>query len=163
MSEEREVLTYEQFGLACRELAQAVADDGYEPDMIVSIARGGLGLGMGLGYALAVKNLSVINVEFYTGIDQRLEVPVMLPPTPQAIDLSGLKVLIADDVADTGRTLEIVQAFCAEHVAAARTVVVYEKPGSLIKPDYAWKRTDAWIDFPWSNEPPVVARQALGH
>ena len=65
----------------------------------------------GLGYALGVKNLSVINVEFYTGVDQRLEVPIMLPPTPARVDLSGLKVLIADDVADTGRTLELVHEF----------------------------------------------------
>ncbi len=155
-STEHEILTYEGFGVACRALAQAVADDGYEPDLILSIARGGLGLGMGLGYALSVKNLSVINVEFYTGIDQRLEVPIMLPPTPAAVDLSGLQILIADDVADTGRTLEIVHDFCAAHVAEARVAVIYEKPASSVKPDYVWKRTDAWIDFPWSSEPPVV-------
>ncbi|MBL8930411.1 MAG: phosphoribosyltransferase [Kineosporiaceae bacterium] len=153
---DREILSYETFGVACRQLAQAVVDDGYAPDMIVSIARGGLGLGMGLGYALGVKNLSVINVEFYTGVDQRLDVPVMLPPTPQAIDLSGLKVLIADDVADTGRTLEIVRDFCAEHVAEARIAVIYDKPRSTVRPDYAWKRTDAWIEFPWSLEPQVT-------
>jgi len=150
------MLTYEDFGVACRDLAQAVADDRYRPDMIVSIARGGLGLGMGLGYALGVKNLSVINVEFYTGIDERLDVPVMLPPTPQAVDLSGLKVLIADDVADTGRTLEIVRDFCADHVAEARIAVIYDKPRSSVRPDYAWRRTDAWIEFPWSLEPPVT-------
>lgn len=153
-----EVLTYELFGTACRDLAQAIADAGYQPDLILSIARGGLGLGMGLGYALAVKNLSVLNVEFYTGIDQRLEMPIMLPPTPAAIDLSGLRVLIADDVADTGKTLEVVHDFCADHVAEARTAVIYEKPASVIKPDYAWRRTDAWIDFPWSALPPVVRR-----
>ncbi len=164
MSSEREILTYEQFGVACRELARAVADDGYEPDIILSIARGGLGIGMGLGYALAVKNLAVINVEFYTGIDQRLEVPIMLPPTPAAVDLAGLRVLIADDVADTGRTLEIVKDFCAEHVAEARVVVIYEKPASVVKPDYVWKRTDAWIDFPWSSLPPVARRAGVeGH
>ena len=102
VSNEREVLTYEMFGTAARELAQEVADSGFAPDMILSIARGGLALGMGLGYALGVKNLSVINVEFYTGVDQRLEVPIVLPPTRRRVDLSGLKVLVADDVADTG-------------------------------------------------------------
>lgn len=163
MSNEREVLTYELFGTATRELAQAVADSDFRPDMILAIARGGLGLGMGLGYALAVKNLSVINVEFYTGVDQRLEVPIMLPPTPAAVDLSGLKVLIADDVADTGRTLELVRKFCEGSVAEARTVVIYEKPQSVIKPDYAWRRTEKWIDFPWSVLPPVVDPGALAH
>ena len=162
MSNEREVLTYDLFGTATRELAQEVADSGFEPDLILAIARGGLALGMGLGYALAVKNLSVVNVEFYTGIDQRLEVPIMLPPTPAAMDLSGMRVLIAHDVADTGRTLELVHRFCAGHVAEARTVVVYEKPQSVIKPDYAWRLTERWIDFPWSSLPPVVPG-ALAH
>lgn len=163
MSNEREVLTYDLFGTATRELAQEVADSGFEPDIILAIARGGLALGMGLGYALAVKNISVVNVEFYTGVDQRLEVPIMLPPTPAAVDLSGLKVLIADDVADTGRTLELVHQFCEGHVAEARTAVIYEKPQSVITPDYAWRSTERWIDFPWSVLPPVVGAGALGH
>ncbi|WP_240771452.1 phosphoribosyltransferase [Nocardioides sp. GY 10113] len=156
---EREVLTYEAFGDAVRDLARQIVDDGFEPDIVLAIARGGLGLAMGLAYALDVKNLSAVNVEFYTGIDQRLDVPMMLPPTPAAVDLTGMKVLIADDVADSGRTLEAVQKFCADHVLEARTAVVYEKPRSVIKPEYAWKSTDLWIDFPWSSEPPLVNRR----
>nr|WP_281386076.1 phosphoribosyltransferase family protein [Nocardioides luti] len=148
-------MTWPMFGTSVREIAQQVVDDGYEPDLVLSIARGGLALGMGLGYALSVKNLSVINVEFYTGVDQRLEMPIVLPPTPDVVDLSGLKVLIADDVADTGRTLEIVQDFCADHVAEARVAVVYEKPQSVVRPAYVWRRTEAWIDFPWSSEAPL--------
>ena len=157
-SEQHEVLTYEMFGTAVRELAQQVVDSGYQPDLVLSVARGGLGLGMGLGYALDVKNLSAVNVEFYTGIDERLEVPIMLPPTPAAVDLAGLRVLIADDVADTGKTLEIVREFCADHVAEARIAVIYEKPATVVLPDYVWRRTDRWIDFPWSTEPPLVRR-----
>ena len=157
-SPEREVLTYELFGRAVREIAQQVVESGYEPDMVLSIARGGLGLGMGLGYALDVKNLSTINVEFYTGIGETLDVPMMLPPTPAAIDLTGLKVLIADDVADSGKTLEVVQEFCAGHVAEARTAVIYQKPRSVIAPEYVWRSTEQWIDFPWSSTPPLVNR-----
>jgi uncharacterized protein len=163
VSNEREVLTYDLFGTATRELAQQVADSGFRPDMILAIARGGLALGMGLGYALAVKNISVVNVEFYTGVDERLDVPIMLPPTPAVVDLSGLKVLVADDVADTGRTLELVHQFCEGNVAEARTVVIYEKPQSVIKADYVWRRTERWIDFPWSVLPPVVDPDALAH
>ena len=158
MSDERETLTYEDFGRAARELAQQVADSGFEPDIILSIARGGLFLGGALGYALDVKNLFVMNVEFYTGVDERLELPVVLPPTLDAVDLRGTKVLIADDVADTGRTLELVRAFCAGHVSGLRTAVVYEKPQSVVRCDYVWRRTDRWIDFPWSSLPPVVRR-----
>lgn len=152
---EREVLTYELFGTAVRDLATTIVESGFEPDILLAIARGGLGLAMGLGYALDVKNLSAVNVEFYTGVDERLDVPIMLPPTPDAIDLSGLKVLIADDVADTGKTLEHVRAYCADHVAEVRIAVIYQKPWTVVPPDYAWRKTDKWVDFPWSSQPPV--------
>ncbi|MCB8956634.1 MAG: phosphoribosyltransferase [Nocardioides sp.] len=158
MAAEREILTYEMFGTAVREIAQQVVDSGFEPDLVLSVARGGMGLGMGLGYALDVKNISAVNVEFYTGVDERLEVPIMLPPTPAAVDLAGLKILVADDVADTGKTLEIVREFCADHVAEARIAVIYEKPATVVRPDYAWRRTELWIDFPWSADPPLVHR-----
>ncbi|GGU30479.1 phosphoribosyltransferase [Nocardioides albus] len=162
--QEREILTYELFGSAVRDVAQQVVDSGYEPDIVLSIARGGLALGMGLGYALDVKNLSAVNVEFYTGVNERLEVPMMLPPTPAAVDLTGMKVLIADDVADTGKTLEIVHDFCEGHVAEARTAVIFEKPWTVINADYVYKKTDRWIDFPWSSLPPLVDRRGgLAH
>ncbi|POM22654.1 Xanthine phosphoribosyltransferase [Actinomadura rubteroloni] len=160
MSASREVLTWELFGTASRELAVAVASDGYRPDLILSIARGGLFVAGALGYALDVKNLHVMNIEFYTGVDQRLEMPVMLPPTPSAVDLSGARVLVADDVADTGATLRLVRDFCADHVADVRCAVVYEKPRSAVKCEYVWRRTDRWIDFPWSADPPVLSRDS---
>jgi hypothetical protein len=81
----------------------------------------------------------------------------MLPPVPQLVDLSGARVLIADDVADTGATLRLVKEFCADHVADARCAVIYEKPRSIVRCEYVWKRTDEWINFPWSVDPPVVA------
>lgn len=157
MTDEREVLSWATFGdVVVPALARQVVDSGYEPDLILSIARGGLALGMGLGYALDVKNLSAVNVEFYTGVDTRLPVPIMLPPTPDAVDLQGLKVLIADDIADTGLTLQHVQEFCADHVAEARVAVVYGKERSVVKADYVWRSTELWVDFPWSAEPPLV-------
>ncbi|SFQ73833.1 hypothetical protein SAMN05421810_11620 [Amycolatopsis arida] len=159
MAEEREELTWELFGTASRELARQVADDGFAPDLVLSIARGGLFVAGALGYALDVKNLHVMNVEFYTGVDERLDLPVMLPPVPNAVDLTGSTVLVADDVADTGATLRLVRDFCADHVAEVRCAVVYEKPRSAVRCEYVWRRTERWINFPWSSEPPVVRRQ----
>lgn len=156
MTTERENLTWQAFGDASREMARVIADDGFRPDVILAIARGGLFFAGALGYALAVKNLHVMNVEFYNGVGSTLAVPVMLPPVPEAVDFSAKNVLIADDVADSGRTLELVTSFVCDYVAQARTAVVYEKPASIIKCDYVWKRTDLWIDFPWSTHDPVV-------
>ena len=156
--DEREDLNWQGFGEASRELAQAIADDGFEPDLILSIARGGLFLAGSLGYALAVKNLHVMNVEFYDGVGTTLDMPVMLPPVPSAVDFSEKKVLIADDVADSGKTIELVHTFIKDHVEDVRSAVIYEKPRSLIRCDYVWKRTDRWINFPWSSMAPVVQR-----
>jgi hypoxanthine phosphoribosyltransferase len=157
MTSERENLTWQAFGDASRAMAQLIADDGFRPDVILAIARGGLFVAGALGYALAVKNLHVMNVEFYNGVGSTLDMPVMLPPVPQAVDFSAKKVLIADDVADSGRTLELVYSFVRDYVEEARTAVVYEKPKSSIKCDYVWRRTDMWINFPWSSADPVVA------
>jgi hypoxanthine phosphoribosyltransferase len=155
---DRENLSYEEFGVAVRELAQTIADDGYAPDIVLSIARGGVFVAGGLAYALDCKNLHLVNVEFYTGVGQTLEMPVMLAPVPNVIDFTDKRVLIADDVADTGRTLKLVHDFCLDHVAEVRSAVIYEKSQSLVKCEYVWKRTDAWVNFPWSVQPPVVQR-----
>jgi hypoxanthine phosphoribosyltransferase len=154
---ERELLTYEQFGSAVQELAQDIADSGYRPDIILSIARGGFFLGAALGYALGVKNSFTISVEFYTGIDERLPMPVVLPPIPNRIDLTGASVLVADDVADSGETLRLVQDFCSGYVKEVKSVVLFQKPTTIIKPDFTWRHTDKWIEFPWSAQPPVTA------
>src|SRR3954470_20098653 len=127
MSEARERLTWETFGEASRSLAQQIHDDGFQPDIILAIARGGLLIAGALGYALSVKNIYTMNVEFYTGVDERLDVPMILPPTPELIDLGEARILIADDVADTGKTLRLVKEFCEGKVAEVRSAVLYEK------------------------------------
>ena len=153
--DEREILTWGDFGSGCRELASSIATSGYAPDIILAIARGGLFVAGGLGYALSVKNIYVMNVEYYTGVNERLPLPVALPPTPHLVDIEDARLLIADDVADTGHTLALVHGFCRGKVAEVRSAVLYQKPTSVIGCQYVWRRTDRWVDFPWSSEPPV--------
>ncbi len=152
----REVLDWANYGVACRALATRVADDGSRPDFILAIARGGLFVAGSLGYALSVKNLYVMNVEYYTGVDERLDVPVVLPPYVDVVDLRDTRVLIADDVADTGHTLALVRNHCLSEVAEVRTAVLYEKSPSVVECEYVWKYTDQWINFPWSTQAPLV-------
>jgi hypoxanthine phosphoribosyltransferase len=150
-----EVLTWEAFGAATRELAHGVVASGFEPDLVLSIARGGLPIGGAIAYALGIKNCFTMNVEYYTGMDERLDLPVVLPPVPDPVAMLDLNVLITDDVADTGHTLAMVHKFCAGHVRESRTCVLYSKPRSIITPDFAWRETDRWIAFPWSAQGPV--------
>jgi hypoxanthine phosphoribosyltransferase len=158
MSEAREIMTWDMLGEATRSLSQMVADDGYEPDMILGIARGGLLPAGAIGYALSIKNVYTMNVEFYTGVDERLDVPRILPPAPDFVDLSNGKILVVDDVADTGHTLKSVEEFCEGKVGEVRTACIYEKSHSVVKCDYVWKHTDQWINFPWSDKEPVAKR-----
>ena len=157
-----EVLTWAAFGDASRELATLVARGGYRPEIILGIARGGLLPAAAMAYALDVKNVFMMSVEFYTGVDQRLAFPVMLPPLLNAVDIAGAQLLVVDDVADTGGTLKLVKEFCAEHVADVRCAVLFEKPRSLVKCEYVWKRTGRWVNFPWSTQAPVVAELTSG-
>ena len=61
---EREVMTWDDLGTGARDLAETIAADGWVPDMILGIARGGLLVAGAIGYALGVKNTFTMNVEF---------------------------------------------------------------------------------------------------
>ena len=153
---EREVLSWDEFGTASRELAETVLTSGFAADIVVAIARGGLLLAGSISYALGTKNCGSINVEFYTGVDERLPEPVLLRPLLDAPALLGQNVLLVDDVSDSGRTLAMVVDLLQGHGATVRTVTLYSKPRTVLEPDYVWRKTDKWITFPWSALPPVT-------
>lgn len=161
MTEQREVLTWEDFGVASRELAHMVHDSGWEPEIIVCVARGGLIPAGAIAYALDQKSMLVLNVEFYTGIGTTLLDPRLVDPVPDNHAMQGKRVLIVDDVADSGRTLEFVHGICAKYASEVRTAVLYEKPRSVIHCDYIWRETDLWIAFPWSALPPVNSSENM--
>jgi len=148
-------MSWEELGTGSRTLAEQVAADDFRPDFILGISRGGLLVGGALAYALGVKNTFTMSVEFYTGIDERLEMPMILPPIPHLVDLHEARVLIADDVADTGQTLVLVKDFLEGKVGEVRIAVLYEKPRSVVQSEYVWERTDRWIVFPWSADDPL--------
>jgi hypoxanthine phosphoribosyltransferase len=152
----REEMTWGDLGTAIEELAGQVHAGGFHPDAVLALARGGLPLAGALAYALGLKNMATLNVEFYTGIDERLAEPLLLPPVPDLALLRAERLLVVDDVADTGRTLALASRFCAEHVAEVRTAVLYEKPHSVVHCDFVWRRTDRWINFPWSASAAVT-------
>ena len=158
--EEREVLTWDDFGTASRELAAEVIRSGFETDIVVAIARGGLLLAGGIAYALGVKSCGAVNAEFYTGIGTRMPEPIMLPPLLDAESIVGKKVLLVDDVSDSGRTLAMVVQLLEAGGAEVRTVCLYSKPGTVLEPTYTWRRTSRWITFPWSALPPVTPEEA---
>ena len=165
-AEDRENLTWQGFGDACRQIAEQIADSGWMPDLIVAIARGGLLPAGAISYALGVKANGAINVEFYTGVGKTMAEPEILEPYMDISSLEGKRVLIVDDVADSGKTLKLIMDLIAKEGLSmgsgtakvdARSATIYLKPTSVIKPDYVFKQTDKWINFPWSVLPPVTA------
>ncbi len=153
----REVLTWEDFGEVSRWLGWQVLQSGFEPEVVIAIARGGLLLAGSIAYAMGVKSCWALNVEFYTEIGKTLDAPVILPPLLDGGSLAGKRVLLADDVSDSGRTLSLVRELLVDMGAEVRTVCLYTKPRTILAPDFAWRETDAWIAFPWSARPPVNA------
>ena len=152
----REILEWAEFGSAARELATAVHGSGFAPDVVVAIARGGLLLAGAIAYALDVKSCGALNAEFYTGIDERLDEPIILAPFLDEVSLDGKRVLLVDDVSDSGRTLKMVLDLITLAGADVRTVCLYSKPATVLEPDYVWRKTSRWIAFPWSSQPPVT-------
>jgi hypoxanthine phosphoribosyltransferase len=155
-----EVLGWAQFGDAARELAADVVRAGFRPDVVVAIARGGLLLGGAVAYALGVKACGTLNVEFYTGVEERLDEPVVLSPLLDEVSLSGKRVLLVDDVSDSGRTLALARDLLTAAGADTRTLCLYAKPRTIMEPDFVWRRVSGWITFPWSALPPVQPAQA---
>ena len=157
---ERERLTWDDFGDATRDISRAIVADGFHPEVVVAIARGGLLPGGAIAYGLGVKNCGALNVEFYTGVGTVLDAPEVLPPALDLSYLQGRRVLLVDDVADSGRTLDLAVKLLDRHGADARSAVIYTKPTTIIAPDYSWKDTSLWIDFPWSFQGSVHEEDA---
>jgi uncharacterized protein len=152
----REVLGWLEFGDASRQLAHSVAESGFTPEIVVAIARGGLLLAGSIAYALGVKSCGSLNVEFYTGVDERLARPEILPPLLDGASLAGKRVLLVDDVSDSGRTLALAVELLQGLDADVRSITLYTKPRTILVPDFCWRTTDRWIVFPWSALPPVT-------
>lgn len=149
-----EILTYEDFGIGIRWIAQRLVDEDWIPDAILGVVRGGLFVAAGIAYALDLKDVRHVNVEYYTDVGTTLPEPVIVGDVPYLADLTGRRVLVADDVADTGATLHFVRTLLPVD-ADVRVAVLYAKPATTYPPELAWRSTDRWIRFPWIQVPPV--------
>ncbi|MGI9197385.1 MAG: phosphoribosyltransferase [Candidatus Nanopelagicales bacterium] len=155
MTQDLEVFDYAEFGAGITWLATQLVESDWIPDAVLGVVRGGLFVAAGLAYALEVKDVRHVNVEFYTDVGETLEKPVLIGEAPYLADLGGRRVLVADDVADTGATLHFVRGLLPAD-ADVRVAVLYGKPGSTYAPDLAWRTTSQWIRFPWIQVPPVL-------
>jgi len=142
------VLTWNDIAELTLELAEKVIDSGYRPDVAVAVLRGGYIVAKLLCDYLGVESIATVEVKFYKGVGEKAERPVVI--TPITHDLRGKKVLIVDDVSDSGRTLQVVIDLARLHGAKeVRSATLYLKPWSITIPDYYVRETKSWIVFPW--------------
>ncbi len=129
-------------------LSDKIERDGYSPDLIVGIARGGWVIARLLSDMLSVSDLATMAISFYKGIDERLEVPTITQPVSESP--IGKSVLIVDDVADSGESLKLAKRHIAERGARSiRIATIHVKPQSVVIPDFYISCTDSWVLYPW--------------
>ena len=137
--------------IALLNLAKTIVRSGFVPDVIVGVSRGGWVPARVLCDLLGVPVLANVGVEFYSGVGQRQDKPRLTQRLSTAV--SGKKVLIVDEVADTGKSLKLAKEhIIKEGAEQVRTVTMYTKPWSTFEPDYHEKKTSCWIVFPWETK-----------
>lgn len=123
----------------------------YQPDVIAGISRGGLVPARIISDLFLIEGkkptLSIMQIGFYSGIGKTEKEPIIYQDLPGLIH--GKKILLIDDVADSGISLDFAMKYLAmKKPKEVRIATLYYKPWSQIKPDYYIEETEAWIIFP---------------
>ena len=143
-----EIPSWDQTYSLLLELANAVQKSGFNPDVIVGISRGGWIPARIISDLLENPKLANITVEFYLGVAKTKLKPVITQPI--SVSVENKKVLIVDDLADTGKSLRLVIShLSAKGASEIKIATIFYKPWSSIVPHYYQKETQSWIVFPW--------------
>ncbi|BFH73621.1 phosphoribosyltransferase [Sulfurisphaera javensis] len=131
-------------------IVEKMVNDNFIPDAIIAVLTGGVIPAKLIADALGVRNIKYIDIKFYKGIESRERKPVI--KAVYVDNIENKKVLIIDDVADTGETLDAVSNIITMYnPSLVRLATVYVKPWSRKYPDYYYKILDKWIIFPWDK------------
>jgi hypoxanthine phosphoribosyltransferase len=140
-------LTWDDMGENLLGLVRKILKGGKKYDRIVALAKGGLTWSRALADYLQIEKLSSIQIQFYTGIGETAKTPVIIQSLPTSI--SGERILIFDDVADSGETLVMAKRYLEMHGAVvADSATLMTKTWTKFQPTYAGGNTEDWIIFP---------------
>jgi hypoxanthine phosphoribosyltransferase len=129
-------------------LAQAI---GRDHDLVLAITRGGLVPAGMLGYRLDLREILVAGVEFYRGDGGTHPAP-LVTHFPEADLLRGQRVLVIDEVWETGETMAEVVRRVREAGGIVTTAVVHYKPGRsrvALTPDHCAALAHGWVTYPY--------------
>jgi len=128
----------------------------FEPDVVVGMARGGWVPARILADLLVTGQTANVMVEFYRDIYKTDESPRIVQPVSS--ETRWKRVLLVDDIADTGRSLKaIVEHLKAQKVAELRTLCLHVKPWTEFRPDFYAATSRAWVVYPWELKEFVFA------
>jgi hypothetical protein len=146
-----ESMSWERFYELSEKVAERVRASGFSPDVVVGIARGGWCLSRVLCDFLGVRDLLSLKVEHW-GMTATPDGEAKIR-YPFRTGLSGRRVLIVDDISDTGKSLTVATEYVKTmNPAEVRTATLLLLSGSAFKPDYHGDEvTWRWVVFPWNR------------
>jgi hypothetical protein len=148
---EFEIPSWEDMYESLLELARRIRKAGFRPDIVVGVARGGWPVARVMSDLLENPEVANVKAEFYVGVAEAKKEPVITQPVSTSV--KQRKVLVVDDVADTGKSLALVKKHLEEQGAVdIKIATIYYKPWSLLKPDWFERQTERWIVFPWERK-----------
>jgi len=135
-------------------LADKIRASGYKPDVVVALARGGYVPARLICDFLDIENLLSIQSQHWTEAAKAEEKAII--KFPYTVDLSGMKVLLVDDIVDTGDTLSLAKKFVTENwkpLEARTAALQWISPVAKFKPDYYYIEVKEWIwfQYPWTR------------
>jgi hypothetical protein len=139
------------YGL-CRDVSDDVKASAFEPDVVVALARGGWFAGRCICDFLGLDDLTSLKMEHYVGTAQKTGEPEIRYPMPEG-SVEGKDVLIIDDIADTGWSIERAHEYVHERDPnAVRTATLQLLGTSEFEPDYVGERLEewTWVVYPWN-------------
>lgn len=138
--------TWEQMGEYTFRLAKEILDSGEKFDRVVALAKGGWTWARTLMDYLGIDEISSVRFKSYQGINESIE-PQLIQPLTDSIH--GQKVLLFDEVIDTGETVKRASEYLKIMGGKSiKTASLCYKPHSCITPDYFAFKTTAWVVFP---------------
>ncbi|MEP7166590.1 MAG: phosphoribosyltransferase family protein [Candidatus Woesebacteria bacterium] len=128
-------------------------------DRVIALARGGISIAQNLADLIGVKKISVLQCESYEGIGKTKK-PVITQTF--TVDITHEKILLVDDLADSGETLLFVKDYLREQKAASvKIATLGVKPWTKIMPDYTAIHSKAWVIFPWETRETITTLEEI--
>ncbi len=138
-----------------REVDDLVQRIGTDYDAMLVITRGGMVPACLISERLDIRNILVAAVQLYTGIGTTLDDPIFLQ-FPADVLLHGKRILVVDDVWDSGRTAMCVRQRIQAAGGVPTLAVLHYKPRASRfpnhQPDFFAEMTDDWLVYPWDDE-----------